>query len=108
MSMGCKGTWDGSNVDEDYIDRIHLRRKLPPAGHVEVRLPGAESVPVSRDIEVVAFEHHFARRFGLPASTFFCRLLTQFGLQPLDLGANSILQLAAYVAMCEGFLRIES
>ncbi|KAE8790000.1 hypothetical protein D1007_35761 [Hordeum vulgare] len=80
---------------------------LPLQGTVEARLPGAESIPAPQDGEVVVFSKHFVRSLGLPVSTFFQRFLTRFGLQPHRLGANSILQLFAFLAFCEGYLGIE-
>lgn len=52
------------------------------------------------------FDEQFYRGFGLPASTFFNNFRTFFGLQPLHLAPNVVLQLASFVFLCEGFLRI--
>ncbi|KAI4981883.1 hypothetical protein ZWY2020_022375 [Hordeum vulgare] len=45
--------------------------------------------------------------FGLPASSFFSEWLHFFGLHPHHLAPNAILQLSAFVVLCEGFLGIE-
>lgn len=82
-------------------------RRLPPAGEVEARTPGNEVVPEPREGEVVVFLVHFACGFGLPASHFFRRFLGFYGLQPHHLGANSILQLAAFIAFCEGYVGLQ-
>ncbi|KAE8791242.1 hypothetical protein D1007_34324 [Hordeum vulgare] len=71
-------------------------------------LRGAEYAPTPREGEVVVFGEHFARGFGLPTSTFFHRFLRYFSLQLHHLGANAILQLAAFVSLCEGYLGIET
>ncbi|KAE8789689.1 hypothetical protein D1007_36119 [Hordeum vulgare] len=83
------------------------RRLLPPASLVAVRIPGAETSPKPQEGEVVVFDEHFYRGFGLPASAFFNNFLTFFGLQPHHLVPNAILQLASFVVLCEGFLGIE-
>lgn len=70
------------------------------------RVPGAEAAPTPEKGEVVVFEEHFYRGFGLPASNF-SRFLTSFGLQPHHLAPNAVLQLAAFVVLCEGFIGIE-
>ncbi|KAE8816140.1 retrotransposon protein [Hordeum vulgare] len=57
--------------------------------------------------EVVVFTEHFTRGLGLPTSIFFRRFLMHFGLQPHHLSANIVLQLAAFIALCEGYLGIE-
>ncbi|MQL00657.1 hypothetical protein EI005_26010, partial [Escherichia coli] len=47
------------------------------------------------------------RGFRLPASSFFAEWLHFFGLQPHHLAPNAILQLSAFVTLCEGFVGIE-
>ncbi|KAE8796962.1 hypothetical protein D1007_27913 [Hordeum vulgare] len=45
--------------------------------------------------------------FELSVSNFFRRFLTHFGLQPHHFAANVILQVAAFVSLCEVYLGIE-
>ncbi|KAE8804161.1 hypothetical protein D1007_19913 [Hordeum vulgare] len=80
---------------------------LPPATLVAARVPGAEEAPTPEKREVVVFEEHFYRGFGLSANDFFARFLTFFGLQSHHVAPNAILQLASFVVLCEGFLEIE-
>ncbi|KAE8818325.1 hypothetical protein D1007_03959 [Hordeum vulgare] len=80
---------------------------LPPASQVSMRIPGAETAPTPEDGEIIVFDEHFYRGFGLPASTFFSNWLICFGLHPHHLAPNAILQLSAFVILCEGFLGIE-
>ncbi|KAE8782276.1 hypothetical protein D1007_44366 [Hordeum vulgare] len=89
--IGSKGAWDDIDVVEDFIEHLRHRRKMSLSKLVEARVPGAELAPASRDGEVVVFDEHFSRGFGMPASVFFRRFLTDFGLQPHHLGPNSIL-----------------
>lgn len=77
---------------------------MPPAEEVEARVPGDEVVSAPRDGEVVVFAEHFSHGFSLPASVFFKRFLTHFGLQPHHLGPNSILQIATFVTFSEGYV----
>ncbi|KAE8809740.1 hypothetical protein D1007_13632 [Hordeum vulgare] len=102
-----RGAWVGSDICEGNIEALRDRRMLPPATLVAARVPGAEAAPTPEKGEVVMFEEHFYRGFGLPASDFFARFLTFFGLQPHHLAPNAILQLASFVVLCEGFLWIE-
>ncbi|KAE8780169.1 hypothetical protein D1007_46723 [Hordeum vulgare] len=80
---------------------------LPQASLVTVRIPDAETAPTLREGEIVVFDEHFYRRFGLPASTFFSNSLIFFGLQPHHVAPNAILQLSSFVVLWEGFLGIE-
>ncbi|KAE8795380.1 hypothetical protein D1007_29757 [Hordeum vulgare] len=102
-----RGAWVGSDISDGNIDTLRHRRMLPPANLVAARVPGAEAAPTPEKGDVVVFEEYFYRVFGLLASDFFTRLLTFFGLQPHHLAPNAILQLAAFVVLCEGFMGIE-
>ncbi|KAE8782792.1 hypothetical protein D1007_43788 [Hordeum vulgare] len=97
----------GSNICAEHIDALHHRRMLPPASLVAVRILRAETAPKPQEGEVVVFDEHFYRGFGLPASAFFNNFLNFFGLQPHHLAQNAILQLASFAVLCEGFLGIE-
>ncbi|KAE8802811.1 hypothetical protein D1007_21346 [Hordeum vulgare] len=101
------GAWLGSEICEGHIEALRHRRMLPPATLVMVQIPKAETAPTPQEGEIVVFDEHFYRGFGLPASTFFSNFLTFFGLQPHHLAPNAIVQLAAFVVLCEGFLGIE-
>ena len=84
--------------------RLRRARKIPPT--VEVRVPGDELVPAPQPGECVVFTSHFARGFGLPASTFLRSFLDYYHLQLHHLGANAIMLLAAFATFCEGYLGV--
>lgn len=107
QQVSSQGAWLGSNIDEGHIDGLRQHRVLPPTSQVSVRLPSSETAPAPTAGEVVVFVEHFYRCFGLPASSFFVEWLQFFGLQPPHLAPNAILQLAAFVMLCEGFVGIE-
>ncbi|KAE8795314.1 hypothetical protein D1007_29811 [Hordeum vulgare] len=107
QQASLQGAWLGSDVDEGLIDALHNHRLLPPASQVSVRLPSSETSPAPVAGEVVVFVKHFYRGFRLPASSFFAEWLQFFGLQPHHLAPNTILQLAAFVVLCDGFVGIE-
>ncbi|KAE8774073.1 hypothetical protein D1007_53587 [Hordeum vulgare] len=102
-----QAAWLGSKICEGHIEALRHHRLLPPASLVLVRIPGTETTPTPAVGEVVVFDEHFYRGFGLPASAFFSKWLHLFGLQPHNLAPNAILQLLAFVVFCEGFLGIE-
>ncbi|KAE8816011.1 hypothetical protein D1007_06553 [Hordeum vulgare] len=102
-----QGAWLGSEICEGHIEALRHHRLLPPDSQVLVRIPGDETAPAPAVGEVVVFNEHFYRAFGLPASAFFYEWLHFFGLQPHPLAPNAILQLSAFVVLCEGFLGIE-
>ncbi|KAE8803944.1 hypothetical protein D1007_20099 [Hordeum vulgare] len=102
-----RGARVGSDICDGNIDALCDRHMLTPTTLVAAQVPGAEAAPTPEKDEVVVFEEHFYRGFGLPASQFFARVVTFFGLQPHHLAPNTILQLASFIVLCEGFLGIE-
>ncbi|KAE8793226.1 hypothetical protein D1007_32064 [Hordeum vulgare] len=100
----ARGAWEGSDVVDGHIEVLRHRRMLPLAEHMVVCLHDAEGSPTARAGDVVVFKEHFFREFGLPAIDFFLRFLVHFGLQPHHLAPNVVLQLAAFVTLCEGFV----
>ncbi|KAE8771767.1 hypothetical protein D1007_56312 [Hordeum vulgare] len=102
-----QGAWVGSDICEGHIEALRHQRLLPPASKVVVRIPGAETAPTPAVGEIIVFDEHFYTGFGLPASSFFSEWLHFFGMQPHQLASNAILQLSAFVVLCEGFLGIE-
>ncbi|KAE8803369.1 hypothetical protein D1007_20718 [Hordeum vulgare] len=102
-----QGAWLGSEICECHIDAFRHHRLFPPAAQVLVRILGAETAPTPVEGEIVVFDEHFYTGIGLPASPFFSEWLHFFGLQSHHLAPNAILQLSAFVVLCEGFLGIE-
>jgi hypothetical protein len=55
---------------------------------------------------VVSFVTFYERGFSVPAGRFIRGVLFMYGLQLQHLNPNNIQQMAAFEAMCEGFLGI--
>jgi len=52
------------------------------------------------------FSPFFYRGFSLPTSSFFRGLLYFYGIELINLNPNSILQISAFVHLCEAFLGV--
>ncbi|KAE8821874.1 hypothetical protein D1007_00067 [Hordeum vulgare] len=102
-----QGSSQGSDVDAELIDALRHHRLLPPASQVSVRLPGAEASPAPVAGEVVVFTEHFYRGFRAPSQLFLRRVASVLRPAAHHLAPNAILQLAAFVVLCEGFVGIE-
>ena len=63
-------------------------------------------MPASEEGERVVFRSHLMRGLGLPASGFFRSFLELHGLQPHHLTPNTVVLLAAFTTLCEGFLGV--
>ena len=101
------GVWDGSEVDDDIIEFLRKTRRLPGADLVRARAaPAREIAPALEEGERVIFHSHLMRGLGQPASGFFCSFLEFHGLQPHHLTPNTVVLLAAFATLCEGFLGV--
>jgi hypothetical protein len=101
-----KGSWEGSWVKERRIELLRQGRVLPPADLVGCRPACSERVPAPQPGETVVFYDHFPRGFALPASNFLRQFMNHFHLQLHHIGANTMMMLAAFVALCEAYLGI--
>ncbi|KAK1665842.1 hypothetical protein QYE76_054001 [Lolium multiflorum] len=95
------GSWRGSYMREDDIERLVRLRRVPRS--VITRVPGEEVEPEPRPGERVVFGAHLDRGLGLPASPFFRQFLDHFGLQPHHLPANACVLLSCFVAFMEAY-----
>jgi hypothetical protein len=74
---------------------------------VEWRVPSDESVLRPQGV-VVSFVAFHERCFSVPAGQFILGVLFEYGLQLQHLNPNNIQQMAAFEAMCEGYLEISA
>src|SRR4051794_17401580 len=87
-------------------DERKLRKSCLVADATMIRIPRNESrpkPPKGYDVMFVAF---LVRRLSLPAHEFLRGLLFTYGIQLWQLTANSLLQVAIFVTLCEAFLGI--
>jgi hypothetical protein len=97
-----KCNWEGSWVDEDFLESLTARGLLPPKDQCEWRAAGEEVIPDPQPGEVVIFTEHVERGFKPPGSLFFCSLMQRLGLRFHDIGPNSMLQVSNFHVLCEG------
>ena len=72
----------------------------------EWRLPGNEDTLSPPDGYVVSFAHFDERGFTTPAHKFLRGLLHYYKVELQHLTPNGVQNIAAFVALCEGFLGI--
>jgi hypothetical protein len=101
-----KGSWEGSWVKEKQIELLRQGRVLPSADLVGCYPADSKQVPDPQPRETVVFYNHFPKGFTLPASNFLRQFMDHFHLQPHHIGANVMMTLAAFVALCEAYLGI--
>ena len=95
-----------STITEGHI------KKLRKAGYLSTniahRLPDeGQLIPTPRPHERVVFLPHFLRGLGFPLHPFVRGLMFYYGLDFHDLAPNFILNISAFIVVCEAFLRIK-
>ena len=98
--------WLPSCMTEDYLQELEDGGFLPPKAECSWRAPGEEAIPEPQDGERVILASHVLRGMSLPLSAFFLAVLSFYGLQPHNIAPNSILVLAGFQALCEGYIGI--
>ena len=99
--------WSRSNSTKGNLDALVARGLLMPltAEH-EWLVPGEERIPSPPDGYIVSFRSFHERGFGMPPLPFLRGLLHHYKLELQHLNPNSIQHISAFVALCEGFLKI--
>jgi hypothetical protein len=99
--------WTCSNVSREQLLHLVEAGQLPPLTEaVEWILPADESVSRPPNGYLVSFVVSHECGFSVPAGKFIRGVLFAYGLQLQHLNPNNIQQMAAFEAMCEGFLGI--
>jgi hypothetical protein len=100
-------SWAHSTVSREQLLRLVEAGQLPPLTEaIEWIVPTDESVPHPPRGYVVSFVAFHECGFSVPTGRFIRGVLFVYGLQLQHLNLNSIQQMAAFEAMCEGFLGI--
>ena len=103
---GAGGKWMVSSVTEGDITKLREAGYL--AADIAHRLPDeGQLIPTPRPHERVVFLTHFLRGLGFPLHPFVRGLMFYYGLDFHDLAPNFILNISAFIVVCEAFLRIK-
>ena len=93
-----------SSVTEGHIERLRgylssdIAHRLPDKGQL---------IPTPRPHERVVFLPHLLRGLGFPLHPFVRGLMYYYGLDFDDLAPNFILNISAFIVVCEAFLCIQ-
>ena len=94
-----------SSIKEKNITELREAGYL--AKEIAHRLPAkGQTVPTPEPHERVVFLTHFVRGLGFPLHPFVRGLMFYYGLDFHDLAPNFILNISAFIVVCEAFLRI--
>ena len=94
-----------SSVTEGHIKKLRKAGYL--SNDIAYRLlEEGQLLPTPRPHERVVFLPHFLRGLGFPIHPFVRGLMFYYGLDFHDLAPNFILNISAFIVVCEAFLRI--
>ena len=95
-----------SSVKEE--DIMKLREAGYLSENIAHRLPAkGQIIPTPKPQERVVFLSQFVRGLGFPLHPFVRGLMFYYGLDFHDLAPNFILNISAFIIVCEAFLRIK-
>ena len=95
-----------SSITEEDITK--LRAAVYLAESIAHRLPAKGQItPTPDSQERVVFLPHFVRGLGFPLHPFVRGLMYYYGLDFHDLAPNFVLNISAFIVVCEAFLRIK-
>ena len=95
-----------SSVTEEHIERLRSTGYL--SGDIAHWLPNeGQLIPTPRPHERVVFLPHFLCGLGFPLHPFVRGLMFYYGLAFHDLAPNFILNISAFIVVCEAFLCIQ-
>ena len=95
-----------SSVTEGQIKKLRKAGYL--SGDIAHRLlDEGQLIPTLRRHERVVFLPHFLRGLGFPLHPFVRGLMFYYGLDFHDLAPNFILNISAFIVVCEAFLCIQ-
>ena len=95
-----------SSVMEENITKLREAGYL--AADIAHWLPDARQIiPPLEPHERVVFLTHFVRGLGFPLHPFVRGLMFYYGLDFHDLAPNFILNISAFIVVCEAFLHIK-
>src|SRR3990170_8096619 len=102
---GSKGKWEASSITEKDIKELWGAGYL--SAEIAHRLPAKDQVvPTPEPGERVVFIPQFLRGLGFPLHPFGRGLMFYYGLDFHDLAPNFMLNISAFIVICEAFLRI--
>ena len=96
--------WSRCHVTEEQLDALAAEGLIPPKENGGWRSAFGETVPKPNSDERVMLTSHILRGLGFPPSHFFLDVCDCYGLQPHNLTPNSVLYIAGYQALFEGWL----
>jgi hypothetical protein len=98
--------WQKSSVKDSDVQIMEGEGTVAPQAESRWRTDFKAPLPLPNPSEIVMLKFHVERGLSMPPSLFFMNLLKYYGLQLHHISPNSLVSVAGYAALCEGYLGI--
>jgi hypothetical protein len=106
IPQNLHGYWQKSNIKDSDVQIMEGEGTVAPQAELGWRTDFKAPVPLPNPSEIVMLKFHVERGLSMPPSLFFMNLLKYYGLQLHHISPNSLVSVAGYAALCEGYLGI--
>jgi hypothetical protein len=106
IPQNLHGYWVKCHVKDAHVQALENEGTVAPQAESHWRIDFNALVPAPNSTEIVMLKSHVERGLSMPPSSFFTNLLKFYGLQLHHIAPNSLVSVASYAALCEGFLGI--
>jgi hypothetical protein len=106
ISETSGGSWDPCNLDEEILSRQEQEGLIAAREISKWRVDPNAVAPAPSKKEIVMLKSHIDRGLSLLPSYFLKSMLRHYRLQLHHIAPNGFTIIAAFVALCEGFMGI--
>jgi hypothetical protein len=106
IPQNLHGYWEKSHVKDAHVQALEDEGIVAPQAEYGWRTDFKAPVPAPNPSKIVMLKSHVERGLSMPPSSFFTNLLKYYGLQLHHIAPNSLMSIAGYAALCEGYLGI--
>jgi hypothetical protein len=106
IPQNLHGYLQKSHVKDAHIQALEDASFVAPQAEFGWRTDFKAPVPAPNSSKIMMLKSHVERGLSMPPSSFFTNLLKFYGLQLHHIAPNSLVSVAGYAALCEGYLGI--
>jgi hypothetical protein len=106
IPQNLHGYWQKSHVRDAHVQALEDEGFVALQAESRWRTDFKAPMPAPNSSEIVMLKSHVERGLSMPPSSFFTNLLKFYGLQLHHIAPNSLVSVAGYAALCEGYLGI--
>jgi hypothetical protein len=104
IPQNLHGYWKKCHVKDAHVQALENEGTVAPQAESHWRTDFKALVPAPNSTKIVMLKSHVERGLSMPPSSFFTNLLKFYGLQLHHIAPKSLVSIAGYAALCEGFL----